>query len=135
VLKKIAVVTSVVACSFIPVKAFATPSPKAILLSHLSEEIVFFTPTQLLKDNESFLFIERNSARDTTKIQLSDPIFGNLSHDIYGIMKSIWRKLGIDSEVDDDSEGTFREYGVFFVLFGGLFVWMIFKSLSDVNRK
>ncbi|WP_217651965.1 hypothetical protein [Hydrococcus rivularis] len=61
-------------------------------------------------------------------------IFSNLSHDIYGITKSIWRKLGIDSEIDDGSESIFREYGVFFLLFGGLFGWMVYMSLSDLKR-
>lgn len=59
----------------------------------------------------------------------------NFSHDLYGISKSIWRKLGMDSEIDDGTEGIFREYAVYFLLFGGVFVGIIYLSLNDLKRK
>jgi hypothetical protein len=59
----------------------------------------------------------------------------NFSHDLYGISKSIWRKLGMDSEIDDGTEGIFREYAVYFLLFGGIFVGIVYLSLNDLKRK
>ena len=71
----------------------------------------------------------------TAPMQTETAFLSNWSHDIYGIAKSIWRKLGMDSEIDDGTEMTFREYGVFFVLFGGLFGLIIYMSLSQMKQK
>jgi hypothetical protein len=126
-LKQLAVITSLTACSFFPAKAFATQSAKAIASSHFQPKITFSKDRQLIDfQNISFkpLIVSENNL----------PIFSNLNHDIYGMSKSIWRKLHIDSEIDDGTESIFREYGIFFLLFGGLFGWMVFKSLSEVKR-
>jgi hypothetical protein len=112
--KQLAVVTSIAAFSFVPAKAISLPD--------LSEEMIAFTNQRSVENN-------------LLPIQLKTPIFSNFNHDLYGISKSIWKKLHIDSEIDDGTENIFREYGVFFLLFGGLFGWMIFKSLSEVRRK
>jgi hypothetical protein len=41
--------------------------------------------------------------------------FMNLSHKLYGILKSLQRTLGLeDAEIDDSSESLIREYGIFF---------------------
>jgi hypothetical protein len=68
-------------------------------------------------------------------IQSETAFLSNWSHDIYGIAKSLGRKLGIDSEIDDGTEMSFREYGVFFVLFGGIFGLIIYMSLSQMKQK
>lgn len=120
-LKKLAVVTSVAACSLVSAKAFANPSVK------FDREIVPLTSTLSLGDRKLDLAILSQQA------SLSD-----LNHDLYGITKSISKKLGLDTksdDVDDDAESMFREHALFFLLFCGLFGWMVFKSLSEVKRK
>ncbi|MEA5533322.1 hypothetical protein [Crocosphaera sp. XPORK-15E] len=60
----------------------------------------------------------------------------NLSHKIYGILKSIQRKLGLqDAEIDDGSESIIREYGIWFLLFGILLIWVIYQSFSQNKRR
>ncbi|MDJ0844196.1 hypothetical protein [Crocosphaera sp.] len=60
----------------------------------------------------------------------------NLSHKLYGILKSLQRSLGLeDAEIDDGSESLIREYGIFFLLFGILFIWMVYLSFKDRNNK
>ena len=60
----------------------------------------------------------------------------NLSHKLYGILKSIQRSLGLeDAEIDDGSESLIREYGIFFLLFGILFIWMVYLSFKDRNNR
>ncbi|WP_287243116.1 MULTISPECIES: hypothetical protein [unclassified Okeania] len=42
----------------------------------------------------------------------------NLSQRLYGILKSLQRKLGLETaEIDDSSESLIREYGIFMFLF------------------
>lgn len=60
----------------------------------------------------------------------------NLSHKLYGILKSLQRSLGLeDAEIDDASESLIREYGIFFLLFGILFVWIVYRSFKDRNNR
>jgi hypothetical protein len=130
VLKQLAIATSVAACSLIPTKAFAHSSLKAISLSRFSEEIVTHS-----RSHKSEQFDFKPSAGQLNHFdRLDNVVLGNLNHDIYGITKSIWRKLGINAEIDDGTESIFREYGVLFLLFGGLFGWMIYLSLSNLKR-
>jgi hypothetical protein len=119
-LKQLAVVTSVAAFSLVPAKALANPSVK------LTEETIASTSRSLMSDRHFHLAIS------SPESSLTD-----LNHDLYGITKSISKKLGLDTrsdEVDDDTEGMFREHALFFLLFCGLFGWMVFKSLSEVKR-
>lgn len=58
--------------------------------------------------------------------------FLNLSHKLYGILKSLQRKLGLENaEIDDGSESIIREYGFFFLLFGVLFLFIFYFSLKQ----
>jgi len=120
-LKQLAVVTSVAACSLVPAKALANSSVK------FNREIAPLTSTLSVGDRNLELAISPQNA------SLSD-----LNHDLYGLTKSISKKLGLDTksdEIDDGSESLFREYALFFFLFCGLFGWMAFKSLSEVKRR
>jgi hypothetical protein len=76
-----------------------------------------------------------SNAKAIAQSQENSLLSTNFSHDLYGISKSIWRKLGMDSEIDDGTEGIFREYAVYFLLFGGIFVSIIYLSLNDLKRK
>lgn len=63
-------------------------------------------------------------------------IFMNLSHKLYGILKSLQRKLGLqDTEIDDSSESLIREYGIFLFIFGILFLWIVYQSWTNNNRR
>ena len=56
----------------------------------------------------------------------------NLSHRLYGILKSLQRKLGLHTaEIDDGSESLIREYGIFILLFGILFLFVAYQSLTS----
>lgn len=58
--------------------------------------------------------------------------FLNLSHKLYGILKSLQRNLGLeDAEIDDGSESLIREYGFFFLLFGLLFLYIVYLSFKQ----
>ncbi|MDJ0600891.1 MAG: hypothetical protein QNJ37_18860 [Crocosphaera sp.] len=60
----------------------------------------------------------------------------NLSHKLYGILKSLQRSLGLeDAEIDDGSESFIREYGSFFLLFGMLFLWIVYQSFKNHNNR
>ena len=60
----------------------------------------------------------------------------NLSHRIYGIFKSLQRKLGLETlEIDDSSESLIREYGIFIFLFGILFLWIVYLSWTSNKYK
>lgn len=125
-LKQLAIVTSVAACSFAPTKAISLP--------YLSQGMVALEHTRLIENNQPDLKLSIRSEQYNHLYRQQKAIFSNWSHDIYGITKSIWRKLGIDSEIDDGTESIFREYGVFFLLFGGFFGWIVYMSLSDLKR-
>jgi hypothetical protein len=79
--------------------------------------------------------MSNDKANANAQSQENTQLSTNFSHDLYGISKSIWRKLGMDSEIDDGTEGIFREYAVYFLLFGGIFVGIIYLSLNDLKRK
>lgn len=120
-LKQLAVVTSVAACSLISAKALANPSVQ------INEKIITLSSTPFVGDRQLGLVIPSETA-----------FLSDLNHDIYGMTKSIFKKLGLDTksdDVDDDSESFFREHALFFVLFCGLFGWIVFKSLSEVKRR
>ena len=56
----------------------------------------------------------------------------NLSHKLYGILKSLQRSLGLEEvEIDDGSESLIREYGFFFLIFGILFLFIVYLSLNQ----
>ncbi|NEQ76117.1 MAG: hypothetical protein F6K24_41915 [Okeania sp. SIO2D1] len=60
----------------------------------------------------------------------------NLSQRLYGILKSLQRKLGLETaEIDDSSESLIREYGIFILLFGILFLFVAYQSwVSNKDR-
>ncbi|MGD1714296.1 hypothetical protein [Dapis sp. BLCC M172] len=56
----------------------------------------------------------------------------NLSQRLYGILKSLQRKLGLETaEIDDSSESLIREYGIFILLFGILFLFVAYQSWAS----
>ncbi|GFZ98691.1 hypothetical protein [Okeania sp. KiyG1] len=56
----------------------------------------------------------------------------NLSQRLYGILKSLQRKLGLETaEIDDSSESLIREYGIFIFLFGILFLFVAYQSWTN----
>lgn len=60
----------------------------------------------------------------------------NLSQRLYGILKSLQRKLGLETaEIDDGSESLIREYGIFILLFGILFLWVAYQSWESNKDK
>lgn len=60
----------------------------------------------------------------------------NLSQKLYGILKSLQRKLGLETaEIDDSSESLIREYGIFIFLFGILFLFVAYQSLASNKDK
>ncbi len=60
----------------------------------------------------------------------------NLSQRLYGILKSLQRKLGLETaEIDDGSESLIREYGIFILLFGILFLFVAYQSWASNKDK
>ncbi|NES07404.1 MAG: hypothetical protein F6K22_34185 [Okeania sp. SIO2F4] len=60
----------------------------------------------------------------------------NLSQKFYGILKSLQRKLGLETaEIDDSSESLIREYGIFILLFGILFLFVAYQSWTSNKDK
>ena len=60
----------------------------------------------------------------------------NLSHKLYGIVKSLQRKLGLESaEIDDGSESLIREHGVFILIFVILFLLVVYQSFTSNQDK
>ncbi|MGK7918956.1 MAG: hypothetical protein AB4080_02965 [Trichodesmium sp.] len=60
----------------------------------------------------------------------------NLSQRFYGILKSLQRKLGLETaEIDDGSESLIREYGLFIFLFGILFLFVAYQSFASNKDK
>ncbi|NEO56895.1 MULTISPECIES: hypothetical protein [unclassified Okeania] len=60
----------------------------------------------------------------------------NLSQKLYGILKSLQRKLGLETaEIDDSSESLIREYGIFIFLFGILFLFVAYQSWASNKDK
>ncbi|NEN92273.1 MAG: hypothetical protein F6K48_26575 [Okeania sp. SIO3H1] len=60
----------------------------------------------------------------------------NLSQKLYGILKSLQRKLGLETaEIDDSSESLIREYGIFILLFGILFLFVAYQSWASNKDK
>ncbi|MDJ0519807.1 MAG: hypothetical protein QNJ74_27285 [Trichodesmium sp. MO_231.B1] len=60
----------------------------------------------------------------------------NLSQKLYGILKSLQRKLGLETaEIDDSSESLIREYGIFILLFGILFLFVAYQSFASNKDK
>jgi len=60
----------------------------------------------------------------------------NISQRLYGILKSLQRKLGLETaEIDDSSESLIREYGVFILLFGILFLFVAYQSFASNKDK
>ncbi|NET45832.1 hypothetical protein [Okeania sp. SIO2B3] len=60
----------------------------------------------------------------------------NLSQKLYGILKSLQRKLGLETaEIDDSSESLIREYGIFIFLFVILFLFVAYQSLASNKDK
>lgn len=60
----------------------------------------------------------------------------NFSQRLYGILKSLQRKLGLETtEIDDGSESLIREYGIFILLFGILFLWVVYQSWASNKHK
>jgi len=63
-------------------------------------------------------------------------ILMNLSHKLYGIIKSLQRKLGLESaEIDDSSESLIREHGVSILIFGILFLLVVYQSFNSNQDK
>ncbi len=70
------------------------------------------------------------------KISLYSFFLLNLSHKLYGILKSLQRSLGLeDAEIDDGSEHLIREYGIFFLLFTIIFLWIVYLSFKKGNNR
>ncbi len=63
----------------------------------------------------------------------------DFSHKLYGISKSLGRTLGLDSsnvdDIDDGTEKLFRENAAYFFVFGLIFIWIAYQSLTSINRK
>ncbi|NET11591.1 MAG: hypothetical protein F6K08_01255 [Okeania sp. SIO1H6] len=56
----------------------------------------------------------------------------NLSQRLYGILKSLQRKLGLETaEIDDSSESLIREHGIFIFVFIILFLFVAYQSLTS----
>ena len=60
----------------------------------------------------------------------------NLSQKLYGILKSLQRKLGLETaEIDDSSESLIREHGIFIFLFIILFLFVAYQSLTSNKER
>ncbi|WP_287525839.1 hypothetical protein [Okeania sp. SIO2C2] len=60
----------------------------------------------------------------------------NLSQRFYGILKSLQRKLGLETaEIDDSSESLIREHGIFIFLFIILFLFVAYQSWTSNKDK
>ncbi len=60
----------------------------------------------------------------------------NLSQRLYGILKSLQRKLGLETaEIDDGSESLIREHGIFILLFIILFLFLVYQSWESNKDK
>ncbi|NEP80131.1 MAG: hypothetical protein F6K39_19370 [Okeania sp. SIO3B3] len=60
----------------------------------------------------------------------------NLSQKLYGILKSLQRKLGLETaEIDDSSESLIREHGIFIFVFIILFLFVAYQSLTSNKDK
>ncbi len=60
----------------------------------------------------------------------------NLSQRLYGILKSLQRKLGLETaEIDDGSESLIREHGILIFLFGILFLFVAYQSWTSNKDK